>query len=117
MRGCSMNACPARKLRSLRPQPDQSGDGLIPLPELKDRLGFQALPEEDRGRYHTLSGMLMLVSGRLPKTGEKTEWLDWQFEILDTDNRKIDKVLATRRPVSAVAIADGAKPQYSSLNY
>ena len=28
-------------------------DGLIPIPELKDRLGLKALPEEER--YHTLT--------------------------------------------------------------
>lgn len=83
-------------------------DGLIPLPELKDRLELTELPEEDRGRYHTLSGMLMLVSGRLPKTGDKTDWLDWRFEILDMDNRKIDKVLASRHKVNLASSTDGA---------
>jgi putative hemolysin len=28
-------------------------DGHIPVPELKDRLGLHAVPEEERGRYHT----------------------------------------------------------------
>ena len=41
-------------------------DGLIPTPELKDRLGLKELPEEDRGRYNTLAGMIMLLLGRLP---------------------------------------------------
>ncbi|HJY78755.1 MAG TPA: hemolysin family protein, partial [Burkholderiales bacterium] len=39
-------------------------DGLLPIPELKDRLGLKALPEEER--YHTLSGLLMMLLGRLP---------------------------------------------------
>lgn len=26
-------------------------DGLIPIPELKDRLGLRSVPEEDKGRY------------------------------------------------------------------
>ena len=37
-------------------------DGLIPVPELKDRLELKDLPEEDRGRYNTLAGMIMLLS-------------------------------------------------------
>jgi CBS domain containing-hemolysin-like protein len=41
-------------------------DGLIPVPELKDRLELKDLPEEDRGRYNTLAGMIMLLLGRLP---------------------------------------------------
>ncbi len=39
-------------------------DGLIPIPELKDRLGFSAAPEEELGRYNTLSGMMMLLLGQ-----------------------------------------------------
>jgi putative hemolysin len=68
-------------------------DGLIPIPELKDRLDIKRLPEEER--YHTLSGMLMMLSGRLPQTGDKAEWERWRFEIVDMDGKRIDKVLAT----------------------
>jgi putative hemolysin len=73
-------------------------DGLIPVPELKDRLGLQGVPEEERGRYNTLSGMLMLLLGRLPQTADTCEWEDWTFEIVDIDGKRIDKVLATRKP-------------------
>jgi putative hemolysin len=71
-------------------------DGHIPVPELKDRLVLDAVPEEDRGRYHTLSGMMMLLTGRLPKTGDTIDWEGWRFEIVDMDGKTIDKVLATR---------------------
>ncbi len=71
-------------------------DGHIPLPELKDRLGLREAPEEERGRYHTLSGMMMLLTGRLPKVAESAVWENWRFEIVDMDGRAIDKVLATR---------------------
>ncbi|MCX7271725.1 MAG: hemolysin family protein [Burkholderiales bacterium] len=70
-------------------------DGLIPLPELKDRLALAALPEEEKGRYQTLSGMIMLLLGRVPSTGDRVEWADWRFEIVDMDNKRIDKVLAS----------------------
>jgi putative hemolysin len=67
-------------------------DGLMPIPELKDRLGLKALPEEER--YHTLSGLLMMLLGRLPQTGDRTDWDGWRFEIVDMDGKRIDKVLA-----------------------
>lgn len=70
-------------------------DGHIPIPELKDRLALGAVPEEDRGRYQTLSGMLMFLTGRLPKVADSVEWEGWRFEIVDLDARTIDKVLAT----------------------
>lgn len=75
-------------------------DGLIPVPELKDRLELKAVPEEDKGRYHTLSGLIMWLLGRMPQTGDVVEWADWRFEVADLDGRRIDKVLASRRPVT-----------------
>jgi putative hemolysin len=73
-------------------------DGHIPVPELKDRLGLATVPDEERGRYHTLSGMMMLLTGRLPQTADAVTWEDWRLEIVDMDGRTIDKVLATRLP-------------------
>lgn len=76
-------------------------DGLIPVPELKDRLSLHGVPEEERGRYNTLSGMLMLLLGRLPQTADRCDWEDWTFEIVDIDGKRIDKVLASRKPSEA----------------
>jgi len=73
-------------------------DGHIPVPELKDRLGLDSVPEEDRGRYHTLSGMVMLLTGKLPKVTDTAQWEDWRFEVVDMDGKTIDKVLASRLP-------------------
>ena len=70
-------------------------DGLIPIPELKDRLGFNAAPEEELGRYNTLSGMMMLLLGRVPAVSDAVEWQGWRFEIVDMDKHRIDKVLAS----------------------
>jgi len=71
-------------------------DGLIPVPELKDRLDLKELPEEDRGRYNTLAGMVMLLLGRLPRTADSVEWEGWRFEVVDLDGKRVDKVLAAR---------------------
>ncbi len=73
-------------------------DGHIPVPELKDRLGLNTVPDEERGRYHTLSGMMMLLTGRLPKEADTVVWQGWRLEIVDMDGRTIDKVMATRVP-------------------
>jgi putative hemolysin len=73
-------------------------DGLIPVPELKDRLELKTLPEEDRGRYNTLAGMIMLLLGRLPHTTDHVEWDGWRFEVVDMDGKRIDKVLVAPVP-------------------
>jgi putative hemolysin len=69
-------------------------DGLIPVTELKVRLGIETLPDEERGRYNTVAGLLMAVSGHLPTTGERIECVGWVFEVVDLDGRRVDKVLA-----------------------
>jgi putative hemolysin len=69
-------------------------DGLMPVAELKSRLEIRELPEEERGLYNTLAGLLMSVSGHLPKTGERIECAEWIFEVVDLDGKRIDKVLA-----------------------
>ncbi len=71
-------------------------DGLIPVPEFKDRLDLKVLPEEDRGRYNTLAGMIMLLLGRLPHTADAVEWENWRFEVVDLDGKRVDKVLVSR---------------------
>ena len=70
-------------------------DGHIPVPELKDHLALDTVPEEERGRYHTLSGMIMLLLGRMAKEADVVEWENWRFEVVDMDGKTLDKVLAT----------------------
>ena len=71
-------------------------DGLMPVTELKTRLAIRELPHEERGRYNTVAGLLMAVSGRLPAVGECIDCGGWSFEVVDLDGKRIDKVLATR---------------------
>src|SRR5690606_537336 len=89
-------------------------DGLIPVHDLKARLGLESVPEEEFGRYNALSGMLMLLLGRLPRTGDVAVWENWRFEVVDVDGRRVDKVLATLALPSEAApetdVQDGTEP-------
>lgn len=76
-------------------------DGMIPLPELKEQLELKTIPQEGRVRYHTLGGMLMWLLERLPNTGDVVEWEGWRLEVVDLDGRRVDKVLASRKPDAA----------------
>ena len=77
-------------------QPDGSWllDGLMPVGELKARLDIDELPDEARGRYNTLSGLLMAISGRLPSLGETIDCAAWQFKVVELEGRRIEKVTA-----------------------
>ena len=82
-------------------------DGMMPVSELKARLDIRELPEEDKGRYNTLAGLMMSVSGRLPDVGERIDVGHWVFEVVDLDGRRIDKVLAQTGPQPSAVVADG----------
>jgi putative hemolysin len=69
-------------------------DGLMPVDELKNRLDIKDLPEDGRGRYNTVAGLLMSVSGQMPAVGERIECVGWVFEVVDLDGKRIDKVMA-----------------------
>jgi putative hemolysin len=86
-------------------------DGLIPIPELKDRLDLKNVPEEERGRYNTLSGMLMLLIGNIPRTSEHCHWQGWDFEVVDLDGLRIDKVIATRADERNTHLLHGGAPR------
>jgi putative hemolysin len=71
-------------------------DGVMPVSELKTRLAIRELPDEDLGRYTTVAGLLLAISGHLPKVGERMDCAGWRFEVVDLDRHRIDKVLATQ---------------------
>lgn len=75
-------------------------DGMMPVSELKARLDMDDLPLEERGRYNTLAGLLMAVSGHMPVTGEQIPCEGWLFEVVDLDGKRVDKVLASLMPVT-----------------
>ncbi len=89
-------------------------DGLIPIVEMKDRLGFRSVPEEDKGRYNTLSGMIMWLLGRLPGIGDVTTWEGWRLEVIDLDGKRIDKVLAVRLPEPDAETVVQGEPEESA---
>jgi putative hemolysin len=68
-------------------------DGLMPVYELKEILGVDKLPGEDRIGFQTLGGFVMSQIGNIPTAGQSFEWDDWRFEVLDMDGRRVDKIL------------------------
>lgn len=66
-------------------------DGGISIDRLKDLLGFPELPGE--GEYHTLAGFALHQLARIPNPGDRFTWRGVNFEILDMDGRRIDKML------------------------
>lgn len=73
-------------------------DGLLAIDRLKDVLKLSELPDEESGDYHTVSGFVMTVLGRLPKTADYFDWQGYRFEVVDMDRNRVDKVLVVPPP-------------------
>jgi putative hemolysin len=68
-------------------------DGLMPVDEFRDRFDLPPLPDEERGYYQTLGGFVMMHLERTPVTGDRFEWGGNDFEVVDMDGNRVDKVL------------------------
>jgi putative hemolysin len=71
-------------------------DGLIVIDQLKEILDISEMPGEDRSAYQTLSGFVMSQLGRIPKTGAKFKYENYEFEVVDMDGRRVDRVLVSK---------------------
>jgi putative hemolysin len=72
---------------------------MLDIDETKSSLGIEEdLPAEDENRFSTLGGFILHRLGHIPRAGEKFRWAGFEFEIIDMDRQRIDKVLVTPRP-------------------
>ncbi len=71
-------------------------DGMLEVDEFKEIFKLPVLPHEDE--YETLSGFVMMSLGRVPQTADHFEWHGLNFEVIDMDGRRVDKVLVTTLP-------------------
>jgi len=67
--------------------------GSMPVDEMAERLSIELPPNRS---YHTAAGFALIWLGHLPAVGESFDALNWRFEIVDLDDRRIDKILARR---------------------
>jgi putative hemolysin len=54
------------------------------------------LPGDERGSYHTVSGLVMMRLGRMPTVGDRFEWGDLRFEVAEMDQHRVDKIVIAR---------------------
>jgi len=71
-------------------------DGMLEVDEFKEIFELPPLPHESE--YETLSGFIMMSLGQVPQPADRFEWHGLNFEIMDMDGRRVDKVLVTTLP-------------------
>jgi putative hemolysin len=70
-------------------------DGSLTLDQFGQELGFDL---ESFRNYETVAGLVLDRMGTIPHAGDKCNWDDFIFEVLDMDGNRIDKILVTRAP-------------------
>ncbi|WP_136682579.1 hemolysin family protein [Falsirhodobacter xinxiangensis] len=70
--------------------------GWMPVDEFCEQL---RIPRELAGDYETVAGLVLNQLRKMPALGDCFVRENWRFEVIDLDDRRIDKVLVTRIPV------------------
>jgi len=73
--------------------------GMVEIETLEEKMPGLRFPNDNERPYQTLAGFVLDQLGHVPAEGEKFTALGWQFEIIDMDGPRIDKLLV--RPVQA----------------
>ncbi len=68
-------------------------DGMLPIDDFKEIFNLRTMPHESE--YETLSGYVMTSLGRIPQAADKFEWNTLNFEVMDMDGNRVDKVLVS----------------------
>ena len=68
-------------------------DGRMAIDRFKDLLGIRELERENERAYETLGGFVMTQLGRVPSEGDRFEVENYQLEVIDMDELRVDKVL------------------------
>jgi len=68
-------------------------DGSVAIEEFKDALTLESLPGEENSLYQTVGGFVMMHLEKVPSTGDHFEWDGYRFEVVDMDEKRVDKLL------------------------
>ena len=76
-------------------------DGVTPIEDVLRALGLDHLPHAEE--YETLAGFLMVMLRRVPRRTDSVVWGGYKFEVLDVDRYRVDQVMVSRQPETAVS--------------
>jgi putative hemolysin len=81
-------------------------DAQIPFYDFLTKFEKTEWMNEGEQEFDTLAGFVLHELERIPKTGEKLDWKGFQFEIIDMDGHRIDKVLVKISPALREEMTD-----------
>lgn len=81
-------------------------DGMLSVEEFQELFDVREMPSDTEGYYQTVGGFVMTMLGRVPKEGDTFFWQHLRLEVLDMDERRVDKILVQREAPPAAATSD-----------
>jgi putative hemolysin len=66
---------------------------MTPIDEFKELFHIAHIPDQEENQFNTLGGFVMMHLGRIPAVADHFEWAGLRFEVMDMDERRVDKVL------------------------
>jgi len=79
-------------------------DGITPLQDVSRALDIDEFPND--ANYETIGGFMMFMLRKIPKRTDVVEYAGYKFEVVDTENYKVDQLLVTRVADNAVQVAE-----------
>jgi len=73
-------------------------DAQLPFYDFVQHFGIENLHPLDSNNFNTLGGFILHILEHIPKEGDKFTWKDLNFEIIQMDANRIDKILLKRIP-------------------
>lgn len=67
--------------------------GWMPVDEFCERL---SVPRSEAGDYETVAGLVLHQLRQIPRLGDHVDVAGWRIEVIDLDDRRIDKLLISR---------------------
>lgn len=72
-------------------------DATLSITEFKELFEIETdLPHENEADFQTIGGFVMTQFGRIPKAGNRFDWINLRFEVMDMDRHRVDKILVTK---------------------
>ena len=78
-------------------------DGTMTIQRFKQAFDLSRLDDEAEDEYYTMGGFAMHRLGRVPAVADTFICAEMEFEVMDMDRSRVDKLLVTRRPTTPAA--------------
>ncbi len=72
-------------------------DAALPFDDFLNEFEIDLPNRKDYSGFDTMGGFALHILKEIPSTGEKFAWEDFEFEIVDMDKNRVDKILVNRK--------------------